>query len=154
MTTFLNKIKIKNAIKNTIKTMKEKFETQTSLLEKKNIHCSIDKEEVDCDEMNAPSYIGVPAPMYLEDDPWFGSAPMKTEKQIDYMKQEFEMKRQEREEQFLVTGESEDIHQKMYEIATKNQNTTLNLNPIGGSENFHEGPGGWNSGTGMGQFKK
>jgi len=154
MTTFLNKIKVKNAIKNTIKTVKEKFETRTSLLEKKNIHCSIDDEEVDCDEMNVPLYIGVPAPMYLEDDPWFGSAPMKTEKQIDYMKQESEMKRQEREEQFSVTGESADIHQKMYEIATKNQNTTLNLDPIGGSENFHEGPCGWNSGTGMGQFKK
>ena len=87
MTTFLNKIKIKNAIKNTIKTVKEKFETQTSLLEKKNIHCSIDKEEVDCDEMNAPVYVGVPAPMYLEDDPWFGSASVKTQKQIDYMKE-------------------------------------------------------------------
>ena len=42
----------------------------------------------------------------------------------------------------------------MYEIATKSQNTTLDLNPPGGSENFHEGPGGWNSGNGWNVFKK
>ena len=41
----------------------------------------------------------------------------------------------------------------MYEIATKNHNTTLDLNPPGGSENFHEGPGGWNSGNGWGTLQ-
>ena len=96
------------------------------------------------------SYTGVPAPVYLEDDEWFGPAPVKTEKQLDYMKQEMEVKRQEREQNFSV--EPDDIHQKMYEIATQNQNTTLHLNPPGGSENFHEGPGGWSSGNGREQF--
>ena len=43
------------------------------------------------------SYIGIPAPVYLEDDEWFGPAPVRTEKQLDYMEQEMEMKRQERE---------------------------------------------------------
>ena len=38
-------------------------------------------------------------------------------------------------------------------FATKNQSTTLHLDPPGGSETFQQGPGGWNSGTGMGQFK-
>ena len=95
-------------------------------------------------------FVGIPAPEYLEDDPWFGPAPIKTQKQIDYMQHEMEIKRQEREQSFSV--EPDNIHQKMYEIATKNQNTTLDLNPVGGSENFHEGPGGWNSGNGMGQF--
>jgi hypothetical protein len=41
----------------------------------------------------------------------------------------------------------------MYNRATQNQNTTVQLNPPGGSENFHEGPGGWNSGTGLNQFR-
>ena len=124
-----------------------------------DIECAIDDQTVDCegeaftqDALNyyAP-YTGVPAPAYLKDDPWFGS-PVYSEKQKDYMEQETEMKRQEREENFSV--EPDDIHQKMYEIATKNQSTTLHLNPPGGSENFHEGPGGWNSGNGMGQFQQ
>ena len=38
----------------------------------------------------------------------------------------------------------------MYEIASKNWNTVAETQ--GGSENFQSGPGGWNSGTGMGQF--
>ena len=50
------------------------------------------------------------------------------------MEQETEMKRQE--ENFSV--EPDDIHQKMYEIATKNQSTTLHLDPPGGSETFNK----------------
>ena len=91
-------------------------------------------------------YTGVPAPAYLEDDEWFGPAPVRSQKQIDYMEKEVEMKRQEREQNFSV--ESNDIHQKMYEIATQNHNTTIDLDPPGGSENFHEGPGEWTSGNG------
>ncbi len=48
------------------------------------------------------------------------------------------------------TKESDDIHQKMYEIASKNWSTVAETQ--GGSENFQSGPGGWNSGNGMGQF--
>ena len=51
-----------------------------------------------------------------------------------------------------IKQEPEDIHQKMYEIATKSA-TTIQLDPPGGSENYHEGPGGWNSGTGIQQFR-
>ena len=29
---------------------------------------------------------------------------------------------------------------------------TIDLDPPGGSENFHEGPGGWTSGNGREQF--
>ena len=141
------------------------------------VECAIDEENVDCSELEAPAfecgpghftqgygwfggrkepetdpYIGIPAPAYLEDDEWFGPAPTKTQKQLDYMEQEIETKRQEREQNFSV--EPDDIHQKMYEIATKNHNTTIHLNPPGGSENFQEGPGGWNSGTGWGQVQK
>tara|TARA_A100001388_G_scaffold177846_1_gene133080 strand:+ start:239 stop:661 length:423 start_codon:yes stop_codon:yes gene_type:complete len=94
-------------------------------------------------------YTGVPAPVYLKDDEWFGPAPEYTEKQKDYMKKETEIKRQEFEKSFSV--ESEDIHQRMYEIATKSQNSTLHIDPPGGSENFHET--GWQSGTGWGQYQ-
>ena len=127
------------------------------------VECAVDEKKVDCSELEADAfsnmkepetnpYIGIPAPAYLEDDEWFGPAPIKTQKQLDYMEQEIETKRQEREQNFSV--EPDDIHQKMYEIATKNHNTTIHLNPPGGSENFQEGPGGWNSGTGWGQVKK
>ena len=137
---------------------KQEVETQTTILQKKagtyKVECAIDEEVVDCKEMSSTPYTGVPAPVTLSNDSWFGDVTYKSQKQLDYMEQETEMKRQEREENFSV--EPDDIHQKMYEIATKNQNTTLDLNPIspGGSENFHEGPGGWNSGNGMGQFLK
>jgi len=135
---------------------KQKFETQTTLLEKKagtfKLECSVDDDIVDCNTFKESPYTGVPAPVVLPDDPWFGSATYKSQKQLDYMEKETEMKRQEREQNFSV--EPDDIHQKMYEISTKNHNTTLQLNPPGGSENFHEGPGGWMSGNGMGQFVK
>ena len=125
------------------------------VIDEKNIECAIDENVVDCegeafkqDALNY--YTGVPAPVYLKDDEWFGPAPIRSQKQIDYMEKEMEMKRQEREENFSV--EPSDIHQKMYEIATKNHNTTLDLDPPGGSENFHSGLGGWSSGNGREQF--
>ena len=115
------------------------------------VECAIDEDVVDCEELEDDGldyedqyYTGVPAPAYLEDDPWFGPAPTYSQKQLDYMVQETEIKQKEREENFSV--ESEDIHQKMYEIATQNSPTTIQLNPPGGSENV------WMSGTGMGQF--
>ena len=117
-----------------------------------DIECAIDEEVVDCDEMDNPPYIGVPAPAYLEDDPWFGPAPVRTKKQMDYMAQEAEIKMVEEQERSEKTCESHDIHAKMYEIATKNWTTVSETQ--GGSENFQEGPGGWNSGTGLSQFQR
>ena len=131
-----------------------KLKEVKELLSKKTnkIECAIDEEVVDCDELEDDGldyedqyYTGVPAPPYLVPDPWFGNeAPPYTEKQLDYMVQETEIKQKEREENFSV--ESEDIHQRMYEIATQSSTTTIQLNPPGGSENV------WMSGTGMGQF--
>ena len=115
------------------------------------IECAIDEKVVECGEMDNPPFVGVPAPAYLEDDAWFGGSPELTEKQQDYMEQETEFKKQEEEKRSEITCESHDIHVKMYEIATKNWTTVAETQ--GGSENFKEGPGGWNSGTGMGQFK-
>tara|TARA_B100000085_G_scaffold133141_1_gene121216 strand:+ start:542 stop:994 length:453 start_codon:yes stop_codon:yes gene_type:complete len=148
--------KFLNKLKEILNPPKQEVETQTTILQKKagtyNVECAIDEEVVDCKEMSTTPYTGIPAPVVLSNDSWFGDVTYKSQKQLDYMEQETEMKRQEREQNFSV--EPDDIHQRMYEIATKSQNTTLQLNPLGGSENFHEGPGGWNSGNGMGQFVK
>tara|TARA_A100001234_G_scaffold199317_1_gene190604 strand:+ start:591 stop:1016 length:426 start_codon:yes stop_codon:yes gene_type:complete len=122
----------------------QKTETKTSPLNKET-----EGEAFTQDALNyyAP-YTGVPAPAYLEDDPWFGPAPIKSEKQLDYMEQETLVKQQQHQETHSV--EPENIHEMMYKIASKNWNTVSETQ--GGSENFQEGPGGWNSGTGMGQF--
>ena len=134
-----------------------------------------DEDKVNCEELEAPvhecgpghfshgyspygnipeenRYVGVPAPVVLSNDSWFGDVTYKSQKQEDYMEQETEMKLQEQKRREEAGEEPEDIHQKMYEIATKNWNTVAETQ--GGSENFHEGPGGWNSGNGRGQFQK
>ena len=118
------------------------------------VECAIDDEVVDCDEMDNPPYVGVPAPPYLVPDPWFGhEAPPYSEKQLDYMEQETLIKQQD-QETHSETVESEDIHAKMYELATASNGTAIQRDPIGGSENFQGGSNGygWMSGTGMGQF--
>ena len=103
------------------------------------VECAIDEEVVDCREMDSPPYVGIPAPAYLEDDEWFGPAPVKTEKQMEYMEMETKIikDREQREKEFSI--EPDDIHQKMYDIATQGASTTLQLNPLGGSENFQGG---------------
>ena len=111
-------------------------------ISEKEIECAIDDQTVECDEMDDNPYVGVPAPILNPVDDWFASSygcpgPVITEKQKDYMEQEIEIKRQEREENFSV--EPENIHQVMYEMATRSGATTIQLDPIGGSENFQGG---------------
>ena len=120
------------------------------VIDEKNIECAIDEEVVECAEMDSPPFTGIPAPAYLQEDPWFGPTPNLTEKQKDYMEIETEMKILEEQQREEAGVEPVDIHQLMYEIATKSWNTVSETQ--GGSENFHEGPGSWNSGNGMGQF--
>jgi hypothetical protein len=76
-----------------------------------------------------------------------------SEKAIEYMVQDIREHQEERKDTFSV--EPDNMHQVMYDVSTRNENTTLDLNPLppGGSENFHEGPGGWSSGTGQNQFR-
>ena len=107
------------------------------------IECAIDETVVSCDTLSEKqdTWTGIPAPVYLEDDEWFGTAPVKSQKQLDYMEQEVEVKRQERSENFSV--EPDNMHEVMYNMATLNQSTTLHIDPPGGSENFQEG---WQSG--------
>ena len=130
------------------------------------VECSVDDKQVDCSDFQENYdegesfkqdainyYTGVPAPAYLNDDDWFGPAPIRSQKQLNYMERETEMKRQERKENFSV--EPDNIHEMMYNMSTQNQPTTIQLNPPGGSENFQGGDNGygWMSGTGMGQFQ-
>ena len=125
----------------------------------KDIECAIDEDKVDCEHLDDDqdkAYVGVPAPVLNPVDEWFSSSygcpSAITEKQKDYMEQETEMKLQEQKRREEAGEEPEDIHQKMYEIATKNWNTVAETQ--GGSENFQQGPAGWNSGNGRGQFQK
>jgi hypothetical protein len=110
---------------------------------------------------NLTGYVGVPAPDILEYDEWFGDPP-ETERSIQIK----ESKKLEEEHKNLylqikepeVFVEPDNIHELMYEMATQNANTTLDLDPmldltIGGSETYQEGPGGWQSGTGFVRFR-
>ena len=103
----------------------------------------------------------IPAPEVLQDDPWFGPAP-ETEKSISIKEAkakaiaDAQLLPCESDNHHPLHQEPEDIHQKMYEIATSGGNTTTQLNPMpelgGGSESYQSGPGGWMSGTGARQF--
>jgi len=121
----------------------ELVETQTTLLQKKAGTYKEPKSE----------YVGVPAPVETPADSWFTDASVqsiKTEKQITHEEMLEEAARRE-EENRKEEKESKNIHQQMYEIATKSWNTVAETQ--GGSENFQEGPGGWCSGNGYNQFR-
>ena len=125
---------------------------------KVNVECAIDEDVIDCSELEAPivecgpghlshgyspygdippenRYTGIPAPAYLKDDEWFGPAPEYTEKQKITWR---EKQKSNAKSLKTISKESEDIHQKMYDLATSGSSTTIQLNPPGGSENFHE----------------
>ena len=78
-----------------------------------------------------------PAPKYLKDDPWFGPAFFslhQTEYKLAYQ--------QVVEENLLLDDtypEVENIHEVMYDMATRCGKTTTQLDPVGGSENFQGG---------------
>lgn len=109
----------------------------------KDLECAIDEDKVDCEHLDDDqdkAYVGVPAPILNPVDEWFSSSygcpgPAITEKQKDYMEQETVMKQQEQNSSI----EPENIHQVMYEMATRSGATTVQLDPIGGSENFQGG---------------
>ena len=102
-------------------------------------------------EKKQASYTGVAAPITTPTDSWF-SEPVKTEKVIAYEKH---VAQKIEEQRFIEAAqpkkEPEDIHQQMYARASKFFGSWQEN--VGGSENFQSGPGSWNSGTGMGQFK-
>ena len=115
----------------------------TQKISEKDIECAIDENIVDCehfDDDQDKAYVGVPAPVLTPVDDWFSGSYgfateiPTTEKQKDYMERENEMKMAEDQ-----SKEPDNIHQLMYEMATKSGATTLQLDPIGGSENFQGG---------------
>lgn len=83
-----------------------------------------------------------PAPKFLKDDPWFGPAHY-SEKQLSLMQKQ--MYKEEMEKKCLsytMPGSEEKfdtIHELMYAMSMMSGKTTLQLNPIGGSENFQGG---------------
>jgi len=115
-------------------------------ISEEDIECAIDENTIECnhlDDDQEKAYVGVPAPILNPVDEWFaspyGCPPAITEKQQDYMIQEAEIKKQEAENRQYWTKESANIHQEMYDLATKSGATTVQLDPIGGSENFQGG---------------
>ena len=112
-------------------------------ISEEDIECAIDENIVDCDHFDDDqdkAYVGVPAPVLTPVDDWFSGSygfateiPI-TEKQKDYMERENEMKMTEDQ-----SKEPDNIHQLMYEMAIKSGATTIQLDPIGGSENFQGG---------------
>ena len=108
-----------------------------------DIECAIDENTVDCskfDDDQDKAYVGVPAPVLNPVDEWFASpygvaTSVITEKQKEY--QESEAFKEEAIKYY--SKEPDNIHEVMYDMATKSGATTLQLDPIGGSENFQGG---------------
>jgi len=87
------------------------------------------------------------APVLPNPDPWF-SEPVKTEKMVAYEKHVAQkIEEQKFAEAAQPKKEPEDIHQQMYARASKFFGSWQEN--LGGSENFQEGPGEWNSGAGF-----
>jgi len=149
-------------IKEAIKSIKEIFIPKSELIEEEIDYTKDSMPPWGHSDMeylanNTSSYIGVPAPDYLPEDPWFPT-PILSEKQMTVKEahEQAVLDNQILADESDHVVESSDIHQRMYEIATKGAPTTLQLDSPGGSENFQEGgptgPGGWTSGTGIRQF--
>ena len=118
------------------------------------IECSIDEEIVDCKEIDAEPYVGVPASPFTPVDDWF-STPYNTEDNItqDIVTGE-PLKMDPVTGDYVVpTAEPENIHEVMYQEATKNGMHWKQ----GGSETFQENVNlddrTWQSGTGLSQYR-
>ena len=107
-------------------------------IDEEDLECAIDEDVVDCKEMEEEPYVGVPAPVVLTEDSWFGPAVV-SDGNKDYMELEYEAFKQDALNYYPDSKEPENIHQVMYEMATKSGATTVQLDPIGGSENFQGG---------------
>jgi len=95
----------------------------------------------------------IPAPKYLKNDAWFGPAILSDSQMT--LKEAFDHAVSDRQllpEDDVV--EPKNIHEVIYNIATRSQKTTTQLDSTfqfgSGSENFQEG---WQSRTSLGQFR-
>ena len=113
-------------------------------IKEKDIECAIDEDVVDCTEMEEEPYVGVPAPILNPLDEWFAS-PYGAPAAITEKQKEYEHINDDFQDgwwllpEYQDTKESPNIHQEMYDLATKSGATTVQLDPIGGSENFQGG---------------
>jgi hypothetical protein len=113
----------------------------------KDLECAIDEDKIDCEHLDDDqdkAYVGVPAPILNPIDEWFSapygcpSAITEKQKEYEHINDDFQDGWWLRPE-YQDTKESPNIHQDMYDLATKNGKTTTQLDPIGGSENFQGG---------------
>ena len=113
----------------------------------KDIECAIDEDKVDCEHLDDDqdkAYVGVPAPILNPVDEWFAS-PYGCPSAITEKQKEYEHINDDFQDgwwllpEYQDTKESPNIHQEMYDLATKSGATTVQLDPIGGSENFQGG---------------
>ena len=126
---------------NLTKTLKGIF----GFTKQKEVKCTIDDLEAPLFECGPGhltqgyGFVGVPAPKVLKNDPWFGE-PVKSEKQLEY-----EHINDDPHDGWWLRPEWQDpkepdnIHEVMYDMATKCGKTTTQLDPVGGSENFQGG---------------
>ena len=126
---------------NLTKTLKGIF----GFTKQKEVKCTIDDLEAPLFECGPGhltqgyGFVGVPAPKVLKNDPWFGE-PVKSEKQLEY-----EHINDDPHDGWWLRPEWQDpkepdnIHEVMYDMATKSGKTTTQLDPVGGSENFQGG---------------
>lgn len=126
---------------NLTKTLKGIF----GFTKQKEVKCTIDDLEAPLFECGPGhltqgyGFVGIPAPKVLKNDPWFGE-PVKSEKQLEY-----EHINDDPHDGWWLRPEWQDpkepdnIHEVMYDMATKCGKTTTQLDPVGGSENFQGG---------------
>ena len=116
-------------------------------IDEEHLECAIDEDTVDCghlDDDQEKAYVGVPAPILNPIDEWFAS-PYGCPSAITEKQKEYEHINDDFQDgwwllpEYQDTKESPNIHQEMYDLATKSGATTLQLDPIGGSENFQGG---------------
>ncbi len=100
-------------------------------------------------------WVGIPAPDKLIEDKWF-PIPDALKEWKDPVSHALETDKVLLEIHGDVNLDepvsNTEIHEWVYQEATKNSSTTLQINPPGGSEGLHENDD-WQSGTGMGQFR-
>ena len=85
------------------------------------------------------SFVGIPAPKVLKNDPWFGE-PIMSEQQKEIFTEDIVVNMDGGVGgSWKVDNEPVNIHEVMYDMATKTNKTTTQLNPIGASENFQGG---------------
>ena len=111
-----------------------------SLFTEQKVECAVDEQSVDCthlDDDQDKAYTGIPAPILSPVDDWFPEfhKEVVTKKQVIH-----KMTEQIRSESEMPsTKEPENIHQLMYDKSMASGETSIQRDPIGGSEVWQSG---------------